>query len=140
MIYKGKALEYHLILVVYEKCAKTLKCCCPQCGSEYVGSTARTLGCRISEHKGVSYRTGARLSQPSHSAVRAHSEQCDVRIRDEHFKILDTFPSSNIVLRILESLHIFHKQPKLMICPVLSLYISSIDANFFFLFAYFSFK
>ena len=87
--------------------------CCPQCGSEYVGSTARTLGCRISEHKGVSYRTGARLSQPSHSAVRAHSEQCDVRIRDEHFKILDTFPSSNMVLRILESLHIFHKQPKL---------------------------
>ena len=50
----------------------------------------------------MSYRTGARLSQPSHSDVRAHSEQCDVRIRDEHFKILDTFPSSNIVLRILE--------------------------------------
>ena len=36
-----------------------------------------------------------------------------VRIRDEHFKILDTIPSSHIVLRILESLHIFHKQPKL---------------------------
>ena len=40
-------------------------------------------------------------------------EQCDVRIRDEHFKISDTLPSSNIVLQILESLHIFHKQPKL---------------------------
>ena len=61
----------------------------------------------------MSYRTGARLSQPSHSAVRAHSEQCDVRIRDEHFKILDTHTSSNIALRILESSHIFHKQPKL---------------------------
>ena len=85
------------------------KYCCPQCGSEYVGSTARTLGCRISEHKGVTYHnyTGDRLSQPSHSAVRAHSEQSDVRIRDEHFKILDTIPSSNIVLQILESLHIF---------------------------------
>ena len=59
--------------------------------SEYVGSTARTLGCRISEHKGVSYRTGARLSQPSHSAVRAHSEQCDVRIRDENFRYLSKF-------------------------------------------------
>ena len=85
----------------------------------------------------MSYRTGARLSQPSHSAVRAHSEQCDERIRDEHFKILDTFPSSNIVLRILESLHIFHKQPKLNDIPVLSLYISSVDANIFFFFCLF---
>ena len=98
--------------------------CCPQCGSEYIGSTARTLGCRISEHKGVSYRTGARLSQPSHSTVRAHSEQCDVRIRDDHFKILDTLPSSNIVLRILESLYIFHKQPKLNdMCSAFPLHI-----------------
>ena len=48
----------------------------------------------------MSYHTGARLSQSSHSAVRAHSEQCDMRIRDEHLEILDTFPSSNIVLRI----------------------------------------
>ena len=71
----------------------------------------------------MSYRTGARLSQPSHSAVRSHSEQCDVRIRDEHFKILDTFRSSNIVLRILESLHIFHKQPKLNMSSAFPLYI-----------------
>ena len=91
------------------------KYCCPQCGSEYAGSTARTLGCRISEHKGAV--TVLAPSQPSHSAVRAHSEQCDVRIRDEHFKILDTLPSSNIVLRILESLHIFHKQAKLNDMP-----------------------
>ena len=84
----------------------------------------------------MGYRTGARLSQPSHSAVRAHSEQCDVRIRDDHFKILDTFPSSNIVLRILESLHIFHKQPKLNdMSSAFPLHISSIDAIFF---AYFS--
>ena len=61
----------------------------------------------------MSYRTGARQSQPSHLGVRAHSEQCDVRIRDEHFKILDALPSSNIVLQILEYLHIFHKQPEL---------------------------
>ena len=41
-------------------------------------------------------------------------EQCDVRIRDEHLTIiLVTLPSSNIDLRILESMRIINKQTKL---------------------------
>ena len=45
---------------------------CAQCASEYVGMTARTLGTRVDEHVGVSYRTGAHLTQPPHSAIRDH--------------------------------------------------------------------
>ena len=67
-----------------------------------------------------------------------------MRIRDEHLKILVTLPSSNIVLQILESLHIFHKQAKINDMPstfpypiplydIFSAYISSIDTFFSFL-------
>ena len=37
---------------------------CAQCASEYDGMAARTLGTRVDEHVGVSYRTEARLTLP----------------------------------------------------------------------------
>ena len=36
---------------------------CVQCTSEHVWMTTRTLGIRVDEHKGVSFRTGVRLTQ-----------------------------------------------------------------------------
>ena len=51
--------------------------CCPHvCGSTYVGSTIRTLGTRIFEHRGVSARTGRPLGKPLQSSVREHCESC----------------------------------------------------------------
>ena len=47
---------------------------CAQCASEYVGMTTRTLGTRVDKQVGVSYRTGARLTQPPHSAIRDHRD------------------------------------------------------------------
>ena len=46
---------------------------CARCASEYVGMTSRTLGSRVDEHIGVSSSTGARLTCPSHSAIRDHA-------------------------------------------------------------------
>ena len=53
---------------------------CAQCASEYVGMTARTLGTRVDEHVGVSYRTGVRLTQPPHSAIRDRRDSCGTPI------------------------------------------------------------
>ena len=88
------------------------KFCCPQCGSSYVGSTMRTLGQRIAEHRGVSYRTNRILTQPSHSAIRDHAFTCDARVHPSNFNIIGS--AFNLLeLRILESLHIFKDKPSL---------------------------
>ena len=42
--------------------------------------TTRTLGIRVDEHKGVSFRTRVRLTSPPHSAVREHSESCGAAV------------------------------------------------------------
>ena len=54
------------------KSSLVYKFSCAQCASEYVGMTARTLGTRDDKHVGVSYRTGALLTEPPHSAIRDH--------------------------------------------------------------------
>ena len=75
-------------------CSQTSVVCeykCSQCSDAmYIGSTYRTLHTRMSERKGVSPRTGARLSSLSHSAVRHHAENtCGAAVSIESFKILD---------------------------------------------------
>ena len=102
--YKDKLPMFMRSCVVY-------KFSCTLCSvSEYVGSTVRTLGNRIAEHSGRSYRTGALLCQPSHSAIRNHCEECGVNIKLEHFKILG-HTSNNVDVRILESMHIYKCKP-----------------------------
>ena len=79
----------------------------------YIGSTYRTLHARMSEHKGVSPRTGARLTS-YHSAVRHHAEnKCGAAVSVESFKILDMTRDDKVGLRILESLYIFKRKPNL---------------------------
>ena len=86
---------------------------CPQCGAGYVGSTSRTLHVRVSEHRGISPRTGIPLSSPSHSSVRAHAEQtCSAPVRASDFSILCNSPDKTSLL-ILESLYIFKLKPPL---------------------------
>ena len=70
------------------------------------------LRTRVTEHAGRSYRTGVRLAHPRHSAVREHSEGCDVGVVLDNFSIVNS-TSSLLDLRILESLYIFRHKPKL---------------------------
>ena len=87
---------------------------CSACQSKYEGSTHRTLGSRMSEHRGRSLRTDALiLTAPVHSAIRDHCKHtCSVPVLPSIFKILNSC-SSLIGLRILESLHIFKSSPYL---------------------------
>ena len=86
--------------------------CCSRCESQYVGSTTRTLGARVAEHLGRSYRTNRFITTPSHSSIRDHSFECDVRVSIDDFKILASNSNPND-LRTLESLYILKNKPRL---------------------------
>ena len=85
---------------------KYLKCILPFC------STSKQAKVRISQHLGISYRTGNRLQNPPHSAPRIHSLDRKHYLTKDNFKILDT-ANNESDLRILESLYIFKNRPKL---------------------------
>ena len=85
---------------------------CSSCNATYVGQSKRQLRTRISEHKGVSFRTNNRLNKPGFSAIRNHSHEADHPIYTTDFKIL--FNSSNDTARLLaEALFIKHLGPSL---------------------------
>ena len=58
-----------------------------ECTSFYLGSTIRSLGERICEHKGVSLLTGAKLTRPN-SAVHEHCCNSGHTISEDSFDIL----------------------------------------------------
>ena len=81
------------------------------CTSAYVGSTVRTLQTRVSEHLGVSNRTGHPLTNPPQSSIRAHAMQCpSSNISLDNFQIVAS-ANSSVHLRILESLYIYRLKP-----------------------------
>ena len=88
---------------------------CGSCSATYVGKTQRHFKTRISEHKGISVRTGQPLSTPLFSNIRDHAWEADHRINDGNFEII-TRSNNNIDLHILESLAILHYQPTLNEC------------------------
>ena len=85
---------------------------CSRCESAYVGSTTRALLTRVSEHKGVSCRTGRMLSTPPHSNIRDHVYSCNSPLTIDNFNILN-FCNNSSDLRILESLYIHKIKPSL---------------------------
>ena len=68
---------------------------------------------RVADHAGVSFRSGVPLTSPPHSVVRDYSELCSTNVDINNFKVLAT-SSSEIDLKILESLHIFKCNPGLV--------------------------
>ena len=66
----------------------------------------------LSQHLGISYRTGNRLQNPPHSTPRIHSLDKKHYLTNGNFKILDTANNESALL-ILESLYIFKNRPKL---------------------------
>ena len=86
---------------------------CPRCDlGTYVGSTRRLLRVRIDCHRGISYRTGCKLSNPEYSNIREHTKKCKHNIRYEDFEILGK-ASNDQELAILESLCIKQLVPHL---------------------------
>ena len=86
---------------------------CRSCNASYVGRTGRQLRVRIAEHRGVSFRTGQRISNPSFSAIREHLDKCDSHITPSNFSILHK--ANNFDLPILENLNINSLTPSLCI-------------------------
>ena len=83
---------------------------CECCQAFYIGKTNRQLAVRISEHSGVSARTGKTFKKRPQSDIFDHSEECNTHVKPENFKILDTLQSENGLL-LLESLHQKTKKP-----------------------------
>ena len=85
---------------------------CASCDASYIGSTKRSLHCRVEQHRGRSHRTGMWLSRPDPSAIRSHAENCNCSFSIKDFKVIGR--ESNVQhLRILESLHIVRNKPVL---------------------------
>ena len=74
--------------------------------------TTCTLGVRVDEHAGVSFRMGVPLTRPPHSAVLKHLESCPAPYDINNFKILAS-AAQEPDLRILESLYIGKLIPSL---------------------------
>ena len=84
---------------------------CDSCNAIYIGKTEQNFKCRISQHLGVSFRTGAKVSTPVQSDIRDHCLKHRKYINVDNFSILDkTFQKSELLS--LESLH-QKKQKKL---------------------------
>ena len=53
---------------------------CASCDASYIGSTKRSLHCRVEQHLGRSYRTGIWLSRPDPSLIRNHVGSCNTTV------------------------------------------------------------
>ena len=85
------------------------------CSQSYIGSTAVNFYIRISQHMGLSYRTGNSLSSPPKSSIRDHVRKCGHGINKNNFSVIDK-EAEESSLRILESLHIKRIRPKINEC------------------------
>ena len=85
---------------------------CGDCNATYVGKSQRHLKTRVSEHRGLSVRTGRPIAKPSFSNIRDHAWKADHRINEDNFEIL-TRSSINSDLPILEALAIHEHRPSL---------------------------
>ena len=85
---------------------------CASCDASYIGSTKRSLHCRVEQHLGRSYRTGVWLSRPDPSAIRNHVEGHNNTFSIKDFKVIGHGDNVHD-LRLLESLHILKSKPSL---------------------------
>ena len=61
---------------------------CECCQAFYIGKTESQYKCRISQHLGVSARTGNELAVKVASDVRDHCFKCKVHVKGENFTII----------------------------------------------------
>ena len=86
---------------------------CPKCNlGNYIGSTKRLLKVRIDSHRGVSHRTGSKISNPEFSNIRNHSKICKTSINMNDFSVIGRVPNCK-ELPILETMMIKRLVPSL---------------------------
>ena len=85
---------------------------CERCKAFYIGKTELQLRCRISQHVGVSPRTGDEINPKAASDVRDHCLKCRVKVKNENFTILDRIHEKSGIL-FLESQHQKNKKPSI---------------------------
>ena len=85
---------------------------CLLCNKQYIGSTVRQLQCRISEHMGVSVRTGLPMANDPNSAIYKHRYDTGHQIKKDQFKVKRSC-SNRYDVRLLEALYIQRERPEL---------------------------
>ena len=85
---------------------------CGRCNASYIGKTFRHMKVRISEHQGVSPRTGKRVKGTMSASVRDHVLSCDHSVSYHDFSVLGR-ESSHYLLETKESLFIKRDKPTL---------------------------
>ena len=83
---------------------------CGSCSASYIGKTFRHMKVRVSEHQGVSPRTGKHLKRTLSTSVRDHILDCNHVVAWNDFKILGR-ESNHWLLEIKESLFIKRDRP-----------------------------
>ena len=79
--FKDKIPEPLLSCLIY-------KFTCGSCNASYIGKTYRHMKVRVSEHQGVSPRTGKALKGTMSTSVRDHMLICDHKVVREDFSLL----------------------------------------------------
>ena len=69
---------------------------CGSCTACYIGKTYRNFKVRVSEHQGVSPRTGKPVKGTLSTSVRDHMLVCDHKVVHEDFKFLGNESNSDI--------------------------------------------
>ena len=85
---------------------------CGSCNASYIGKTFRYMKVRVSEHQGVSPRTGNHLKEILSTSVRDHKLDCNHIVAWDDFKVLGR-ESNHWLLEIKESLFIKRDRPSL---------------------------
>ena len=85
---------------------------CGSCNASYIGKTFRHMKVRVSEHMGVSPRTGKVVKGTLSTSVRDHMLFCDHKVTWDDFTVLGR-ESNHYLLDIKESLFIKRDQPLL---------------------------
>ena len=85
---------------------------CRSCNASYIGKTFRHMKVRVSEHQGVSPRTGKHLKGTLSTSVRDHMLDCNHMVAWDDFKVLGR-ESNHWLLEIKESLFIKRDRPSL---------------------------
>ena len=88
---------------------------CSGCNSAYIGETIRHAKRRFEEHMGRSALTGMPLTRPPPTAISEHVKSCGTAPEMSNFEIIGRESSSEVVLRIKESLFIHRDRPSLNI-------------------------
>ena len=85
---------------------------CSSCSATYYDKTKRHFKVRVSEHMGVSTRTGKNIKSIKNSAVRDHMLLCNNIVSFEDFSVL-TNGTSDFRIKLQESFLIHRDGPKL---------------------------